>query len=173
MKKLFLVLLLAVLTSFVFCFQGYSDSLLEGPYAPVFIIPEGLESADRYLSQQERVKSLIPKKEEVNVSPYPGAVVFLVHTTDELKQVTGKAGLAEIKIIVTDPLEDVVEFYNEQLPDWSYNETFSIFWEGKGDFSISKLMEGMPHISIVEASPVVTDLVPEATFLIGIVYEVR
>ncbi len=151
--------------------QLYSEKPDDEPYAPVFSLPDDSDRAELYRHQRERVKNMIPSKAEVNIPSYPDAVVFLVHTTDELKQMTGKDGLAEIKIIVSDPLDKIVQFYKEHLPDWNYHENFSVFWHGEDDITISQLMQGMPHISIVEASPTVQEIAPEATYLIGIVYE--
>ncbi len=175
MKKNILIISLLSIYSFLHVsgpgIQLYSAETEDEPYAPVFSLPDDTDRAEIYIHQQERVQSMIPSKAEVKIPPYPGAVVFLVHTTDELKQMTGKDGLAEIRLIAGDPLDEIVKFYQEHLPGWNYDENFSVFWYGEGDITISQLMGGMPHISIREASPTVQELAPDATYLIGIVYE--
>ncbi len=171
MRKLLCLSFLSFLLIFSLLLTGQSVNAQDEPYAPVFSIPEDIEGAEFYQQQQGQVQNNIPSRSEVHVPPYPGAVVFMVHTTDQVKQVIGKDGFAEIKLVTTDPIEKIVQFYKEHLPDWSYHEDYSIFWYGEDEFSLARLMEGMPNITIQEATPVTQRLIPDATYMIGIIYE--
>ncbi len=176
MKKYTLILILLICITKILPFTGFGMYYLKSqnePYAPVFKIHDNMDNPEMYLPQKERVKSMIPLKAEVNVPPYPDAVVFLVHTTDELKQATGTDGLAEIKLITTHSKKEIVQFYKEKLPGIYYHESFSVLYHGEDEVSISELMGGMPHISLMEASPSIKELVPDATYLIGVVYETK
>ncbi len=140
------------------------------PYAPVYAIPSDLEANQYAHDQRERLKSRIPSKSEVEVPPYPDAVVFMVATSEEVKQIVGADGFAEIKILTSDPMDQIIRFYKEHLPDWNYHEEYSIFWFGDGEFSVMRIMEGMPNVSIQEASPVTQQFLSDASYIISIVY---
>jgi|GEM_PF-1833219 len=140
------------------------------PYAPVYPIPEGLESQEHVRQQQQRIADLIPSISEVGVPPYPGAVVFLVHPEEEVRQMIGTGGFAEIKLLTSDATDRIVGFFAEQLPGWHFHEDYMIFWDGQPEFSLQRLMEGKPHITIQPAGAMIQRQIPDAEHMISIVY---
>lgn len=140
------------------------------PYAPVYSVPDGIESAALYRQQAQRISEMVPSRDEVEVPPYPGAVVFLVHPEEEVRQMIGTGGFAEIKLLTADSEDQIIAFYTENLVDWHFHEDFSIFWYGQPEFDLGRLMQGKPHITIQPAGSIVRGQVPDAEHMISIVY---
>lgn len=144
------------------------------PYAPVYTVPEGAaqhaEVREYQRGQRERIAAMVPARADVDVPPYPGAVVFLVHPEEQVAQMIGRGGFAEIKLLTADSIDQITAFYVEALPDWNFEAEYSLFWYGDGEFGLARLMKGMPHISVQPAGNMAGDLVPDAENLISIVY---
>jgi len=101
----------------------------------------------------------VPTKEEVGISPYPGAFISSVSapSTDTTKY--KQEVLPFVILVSTDNPDNVVAFYKRNLTKekgWSYNEDLKTFVKGKG---VNALTGFVPTVAIRDESGNNFDLV--------------
>ncbi len=155
MRKINLFSISMVFAVFLSGINLYSNE----PFAPVFSIADGIENESEWRDRQEMVNTNLPTKSEVGLPAYPGAVTYNVNTATELENsdlaISSDAPrLARITILVTDPLEDVAEFYANNLPDnWEQPEMLmDVFFDSNYMGGPSKMIVQGPEIRISELS---------------------
>jgi hypothetical protein len=135
MNRIILVKVLLILVLYAAVALTQDDFAPLGPFTE---IPSTLKNAR------------IPSKEEVGILSYPDA--FLV-TVMEMN--LGGEGDTLIQVgmnlISIDPMEKIIEFYKNELPDmpgWHWEENFNYFYKGESAFDFNAA-----RISFIEASP--------------------
>ncbi len=106
-----------------------------------FIKSQGKTSAD--------IARTIPAKESIGLPIYPGAY-FASHLDN-----VGSNGtlLAALNLVAEDSPAQIEAWYRKNLSDWSYSDTFALFYKGQGEINMGSLME-IPTITITdEADP--------------------
>jgi hypothetical protein len=101
----------------------------------------------------------VPTKEEVGITPYPGAVVSSVSApkVDTVKY--EKEILPFVNLVTSDPPSNVIAFYKKTLTKekgWNYSEEYTTFVKGQ---TINALTGFIPTVKIRDESGNNYDLV--------------
>ena len=90
----------------------------------------------------------VPSKSEVNVSPYPGAVLTSVSAPRQDTTMYEKEVLPFVALVTTDSPDKVINFYKKLLtPDkgWNYSQEYTTFVKGE---IISALSGFVPSVAV-------------------------
>ena len=71
---------------------------------------------------RDKLSNPVPKKAEIPIAGYPGARLI---TWDSGLEVKGKT-FASMKLVSSDPVEEVKAFYENELGDWSYEYLYEV-----------------------------------------------
>lgn len=99
----------------------------------------------------------VPMKDEVEIPPYPGAVIASLYSPAEDEQ---QGLLPYINLISSDPIDKVMEFYEHellQLEGWKWSEMMEFFY--KGDDAMKAMSNQVPFVNIMEADPEAFDVI--------------
>lgn len=115
-----LILSMMMLSAFFF-----STPLNAEPYAKKI-------QATSSTSQMSRIMFdaiTIPDSSDVEIPAYPGALIFMTKAPYQV-EVNGEMvmALSYIKLLSTDPLDKVLEWYKQQLTDYNLEEAFGMGW---------------------------------------------
>lgn len=103
----------------------------------------------------------VPDREEVGISPYPGAKIF--QTT------LAQSGMvATVRLFSTDDVNTVLEYYKKELVDWKFKDLYGANTFFKGD-EMKAMLAQEPFIQIV-GSEMFTKTMPNAKTAITIGY---
>lgn len=144
-KKLMVVGIVLVLTTI-----SGRETVAATPVAPMLeLTADGRKFIKSQGKTPEDSAATIPAKESIGLPIYPGAY-FVSH----LKNVgSNDTLLAALNLVAEDPPEQIEAWYRKNLSDWSYSDTFALFYKGQGKIDMGSLME-MPTITITdEADP--------------------
>jgi len=136
MKKLSIGFMrsLAVISITMACFT-IGSMALAGSYAPKVKIT----SSTSPMGQMVIKASKVPDKSSVGIPPYPGAKIL--QTMDKSEMVVNDEKiktLPYIKLLSTDPVEKVIDWYKDHLKGYTYEDVFGvswIFWKGHKKFN--------------------------------------
>ncbi len=146
---------------------------------PAPLSEEFLEMAqeDEYIDlnrMQEDYYSLVaslPKKGDIPYMPYPGALAYMVQESQELDR---GVTLPIVGLLSTEPMENVISFYREQLQGWHHHEAdgISVFWQGGEEDEIEVFGFLIPAIMIHDTPGMFSEIfMPEAETEIQIIYQ--
>ena len=131
---------LIFIISVMFTLQIYSQS-----YAPVVPVPSNPDNDPDISLGIMFIKAVeVPDKATVGVDAYPGAEIL--QTTKSQDPM-----LASIRLVSSDEVQKVYEFYKEKLKDWNYENFMGmhVFWKGE---KMEALVLSSPVVQIEEAT---------------------
>lgn len=143
-------------------------------FAPVAKFPKNLKEKDYWVKLIKGWK--IPSKETVGVPAYPGAKIAMFMPASTMTANENKIEtFPVITLGSTDSQDKIVAFYKENLKDWKYKNSFSmfdIFWQGPDDFNNMDMEQAAVtiHVVIFEAT-IPLELMPETKTQIQINYK--
>jgi hypothetical protein len=143
-------------------------------YAPLIKIPEGNENdPEMQMGIMMLENSTVPDRSAVSQPPYPGAQVLQALDTNPMFDDDDFEPLPFIRLLTTDEATKVVNFYREQLSDWTYKEWFGvhIICEGDGEFELMEESgETTPSVTVSEVESGFYKVMPDAKTEITIRY---
>ena len=151
---------------------GLYSTSLAAPYAKKVEITSGTTPMGEMVIGNSRV----PEASEVNIPPYPGALLFQNREAGAMK-VNGKDALPYVKLLTPDEMEKVVAWYKKELASF-YFEKLSLmgmntyrFWEKKGNYGPFDLNAAMENVNLVISDGALhQDDYPKANTMIEITY---
>ena len=143
-------------------FLLFSLQVLAQPYASKIDAPRNPNNdAEIALGIQILEGVTIPDVKEVGITPYPGAKIF--QTT-----IAQSGMLPTVRLLSTDEVGAVTEFYKKELADWKSKDFYGIYTFFKGDEMKAMMMQG-PVVQI-ESADKFKNLMPSAKSAITIGY---
>ena len=124
-----------LLLSVSFVVGVFSTSLLAENYADKIKVTSNTSPMSKMVIEGANV----PDRDSVGIPPYPGAKIFQTRDAGEMSvnDETFKT-IAYVKLLSTDPVDQVVAWYKEQLKTYTFEDVFGVswvFWKGKGKFN--------------------------------------
>jgi len=144
-----------------------------GPYAEKV----NITSSSSPMGQLFIKDAKVPDASKVGIPAYPGAVIFQTREFGQMKG-NGIPYLPYIKLLSSDPVEIVVNWYKQKLSSFFFEEKdfFGMisyrFWKVKGDYGMMD-MNAMGTIEnvIISDGKLHVDDYPSAVSMIEITYE--
>jgi hypothetical protein len=125
------------------------------PYASKVDLPKNADKNN--LSVMVINAATVPDKSAVGIPSYPGARVFQTKRAGEMRANDKKyQTLPYIKLLSTDPPDEIVAWYRDQLEEYTYEDVFGVawvFWKGEGKFNGMDIRQRMTveNVGISEA----------------------
>ena len=141
----------------------FSLSILAQPYASKIDTPKNPDNDPELAFGIQILSGVeIPEVKDVKVAPYPGAKIF--QTT-----IAQSGMLPTVRLLSTDEVSKVTEYYKKELADWNYKDFYGIHTFFKGDETKAMMMQG-PVVQI-ESADKFNNLMPSAKSAITIGYD--
>ena len=117
-----------------------TGSIAAQPFAEVVDIPDEMtkEGHSDYLEAVTAQKSVIPSVEEVGFPAYPGAKIILTEMNNQSNENGTWVDLPKRIFMGTpDSVEQVTEFYKQNLTGWKYKKIYGAptFYKKEGEFN--------------------------------------
>jgi hypothetical protein len=131
----------------------FLTGILQAQYAPWAKL-----SKDAPKEINER-KYPVPTKEEVGITPYPGAVISSVSAPKEDTVKYEREMLPFVNLVTSDPPSTVIAFYKKTLTKdkgWNYSEEYKTFIKGENQAALTGFI---PTVKIRDESGDNYDLV--------------
>ncbi len=157
------ILVLAVLVA------GCFSSAWAEPYAPKVKITSDTTPMGRMVIDAAKA----PDRNAVGIPPYPGAVILQTRQTGDMKTGDGKPYLPYVKLLTSDPLDRVVDWYKKKLPSFYYDKKGFMgmyvhrFWKVKGDYGMMDMdsLGTIPNVVISDGKQHADDYPPARTMI--------
>jgi hypothetical protein len=143
-------------------FLSLSSIISAQPYAPTAPIPDNPNNDPDIALGIMIMKAIqVPDKSDIDISAYPDAQI--------IQAAKGESGmLPTVRLVSSDEIKNVVEFYKNELNDWKYEDFYGVhmFWKGEDKM---KAMMGQEPVVQVEDGEKYSNLVPgtKTAILIG------
>jgi len=152
---------------------AFAANSVAGPYAEKVKITSSTTPMGEMVIKGTKV----PDASKVGIPAYPGAVIFQTREFGQMKS-NGKPYLPYIKLLSSDPIDKVVEWYKKKLPAYFFEKKsfFGMdsnrFWKVKGDYGFMDIdAMGMNENVIISDGKQHADDYPPVVSMIEITYE--
>lgn len=114
-------------------------------FAPIAPIPENPDNDPDLSIGIAFLKSVeIPDKSVVGVSAYPNSQIIQTNRG-------GEDMLPSVRIVSTDDVTTVLNYYKSELSDWNYEDFYGVHMFWKGEDKMKAMMGGDPVVQIEDA----------------------
>ncbi len=158
----------------IFLFMLFTGLAMAEPFAPLVNIPDEMlqDGHDQYFNAMTARNSKIPSREEVGFPSYPGSRILFSQMENQTTENGEEVDLPKrIYMGTPDSVEQVVEFYKQNLEGWRYGEFYSTptFYKKDGKFNPFEDMMTPRIVISPEMRP--RKIMPASKTVIDIYYE--